>query len=162
MEIGDDTNGDDFSSSLTTEGTEIRQVSIFLENRVGALLSIVKLINEHQVVVLGISVQESADVTVVRLVLSAPDTIESIFMERGIPFSTNALVVVELKETEAGLSSCLNELLCAELNIHFIYPLITRPNQNAALAMRLDEQDFARSVLHRAGFKLLSQEDLSR
>ena len=147
---------------LTTEGTDVRQISIFLENRVGSLLSIVRLINENQVVVLGISVQESIDVTVVRLVLSDPDTIESLFIEKGIPYSTSALLVVELKESLGGLATCLHELLCAELNIHFIYPLITRPNENPVLALRLDDTDFGRGVLHQAGFKLLSQEDLSR
>lgn len=162
MQTGNNDAQGGVTDLLTTEGTDVRQISVFLDNCVGALLSIVRLINDNQVVVLGISVQESIDVTVVRLVLSDPDTIESVFIEKGIPYSTSELVVVELKESEGGLATCLHELLCAELNIHFIYPLITRPNRNPVLALRLDDTEFGRGVLHKAGFKLLSQEDLSR
>src|SRR6056297_810774 len=80
------------------DGTATRQIAVFLPNRPGAFVSILDLLNSSYVVVLGLSVQDSIDNTVVRLVVSDPDTVETLFMERGIPFNTTDLVVVELRE----------------------------------------------------------------
>ncbi len=146
----------------TVEGSPVRQVAVFLQNRSGALLSIVELMRANHVLVLGLSVQDSIDVTVVRLVASDPDAVETIFIEKGIPFSTNDLCVVELDEGAAQLPDCLRALVNAETNIHFIYPLLTRPNGKSALAMCLEDHDFGQEVLMKAGYRVLKQEDLSR
>lgn len=150
------------TETTTPTGSPVRQVAVFLQNRAGELLSIVKLLNDHHVIVLGLNVQDSTDTTVVRLVVSDPDTVESLFIERGIPFSTSDLIVVELKDGAEGLAECLQGLLIAETNIQFIYPIMSRPHGHPVLALHLDDNEFGRSVLSKNGFRVLMQEDLSR
>ncbi|MBU6300537.1 MAG: acetolactate synthase [Verrucomicrobia bacterium] len=150
------------SSVTLPPGTPVVQLSVFLENRVGALLSIVRTINDCHVDVVGLSVVDSMDVTIVRLILTDPDAVGTVFIERGIPFSETRLTVVQLDEGAHGLSDCLTALLQGETNIHFSYPLLSRPNGKAALALCLEDNEFGISVLRRSGFTLLSQEDLSR
>ncbi len=150
------------SAMETVDGTAVRQVSVFLQNRVGALLSVVELLRAKHVVVLGLSVQDSIDFTVVRLIASDPDTVETLFMEKGIPYSTNDLIVVELDEGPEQMPNCLRTLLNAETNIHFIYPLLTRPHGKSALALCVEDNDFGKSILSKAGYRILLQEDLSR
>ncbi|MCF6314045.1 MAG: acetolactate synthase [Verrucomicrobiales bacterium] len=145
-----------------TSGTAVRQIAVFLENQVGTLLSIVRLMNDHHVVVLGLSIKESTDATIVRLLVSDPDTVQALFMERGIPFSSTDLVVVELRHGAAGLADCLQALQEAETNINFAYPVLSQPNDHSALALSVEDAEFGSSVLLAAGFKLLYQEDLSR
>jgi len=164
MAFGDTTDGESTGGDALTAGTPVRQIAVFLQNQVGTLLSIVKLLNRNHVVVLGISVQDSVDVTIVRMVVSDPDTVESLFMEKGIAYSTTDLVVVELQpgSDEKGLAECLQALLIAETNIHFIYPVLSRPNDRPALAMHVEDAEFGREVLSNNGFRVLLQEDLSR
>lgn len=164
MNFGDATDGELTGGEAITSGTPVRQIAVFLQNQVGTLLSIVKLLNRNHVVVLGISVQDSVDVTIVRMVVSDPDTVESLFMEKGIAYSTTDLVVVELQPgtDEKGLAECLQALLIAETNIHFIYPVLSRPNDRPALAMHVEDAEFGREVLGKTGFRVLLQEDLSR
>jgi hypothetical protein len=50
----------------------------------------------------------------------------------------------------------------AEVNVHFTYPLLTRPRGLAALALHVDDNECASSVLSGAGFKILSQGEISR
>tara|TARA_R110002096_G_scaffold44488_11_gene119555 strand:- start:650 stop:1120 length:471 start_codon:yes stop_codon:yes gene_type:complete len=146
----------------TQEGTAVRQIAVFLPNRSGAFVAILDLLKNNQVVVLGLSVQDSIDNTVVRLVLNDPDTVETIFIERGIPYNTTDLVVVELQNGAEQMPDCLRALLNAETNIHFIYPLLTQPNGKAALALCVEDNHFGQSILSKAGYKILRQEDLSR
>jgi len=129
---------------------------------VGAFLSIVRLLNDNQVVVLGLSIQESTDTTIVRLLVSDPDTVLALFMERGIPFSTTDIIVVELRRGAEGLADCLQALQDAETNINFAYPILSQPNDLSALALSVEDAEFGGKVLHEAGFKILYQEDLSR
>jgi hypothetical protein len=90
-------------SSRTTEkieGPPVRQFSIFLRNKVGALLDVVKMLNEHAVDVLALNVQDSADAAIVRIVVSDPEAVSDLFASHEIPCSTCDLVVSELKRGE--------------------------------------------------------------
>ena len=146
----------------TTNGTPVRQLSVFLHNRVGALMALVKLLHENSIEVLGLSVQESTELTLARLVVSDPETAETLFMEKGIPYAACVLTVVQLHPMEGTLVHCLATLLAAEINIHFSYPLLVRLEVYPLLALYLDEPEMASDVLSKAGFRIILQEDLSR
>ena len=137
------------------------QFSIFLRNKVGAFLEVVRLLQEHQVNVLGTTIEPSADTAIVRVIVSDPDAVEGIFHLHSIPYSTFPLIVVELKEA-AHFGEVLTALLAAEVNIFGAYALLTRPNDNAALALHVEDNECATSVLNGSGFVILSQDDLSR
>lgn len=150
------------SAVATPGGTQITQLSVFLANRVGALMSLVKLLRDHAVEVLGLSVQDSTELTLVRLVVSDPEGAQAIFIEKGIAHTTVEIVVVELAGEEHGLNHCLAALLAAEVNIHFLYALLSRPGRHPLLAVQCDDGDLCADALLRAGFKVLMQEDLVR
>lgn len=151
-------------SSQTAEklgGSGVNQFSIFLPNKVGALLEVVKLLNDRHVDVLAINVQDSADTAIVRIVVSDPDSVRDIFRQNDIPSSLCELCVVELKEaTELG--KVLAALLQAEVNIFGSYALLTRPRGRTALALHVEDNECACSVLSSQGFVLLTQSDISR
>jgi hypothetical protein len=152
-------------SSRTTEkvgGPRVTQFSIFLSNRVGALLDVVKILNERNIHVLAISVQDSADTAIVRIVVSDPESVQQMFIEHAIPFSICELVVVELKEGATELGRLLAALLAAECNIFGSYALLTRPRGRTALALHVEDNECATTVLEGAGFRIFSQSDISR
>ena len=72
------------------------------------------------------------------------------------------VVVVEMDEVATELAKLLATLFMGEVNVHFTYPLLMRPRGQAALAIHVDDNDCAISVLAGAGFKLLSQSEISR
>lgn len=149
----------------TTEkigGPRVNQFSIFLPNKVGALLDIVRLLNERKVDVVAISVQDSADTAIVRIVVSDPESVQDIFHEHEIPFSMCQLCVVELKEGATELGKVLAALLAAEVNIFGAYALLTRPRGRTALAIHVEDDECACAVLNSHGFTILAQNDISR
>jgi hypothetical protein len=150
--------------SITTidHGEPVRQFSVLLPNRAGALAALVKLLRSSAIEVIGLSMQDSRDATVARLVVSDPDTTESLFMEKGIPYTGCELLVVAMRESGPGLLQCLDTLMVAETNIDFAYALMPGPEGQAMLAMHVEDYEFAVSVLHNSGFKLMYQADLSR
>jgi hypothetical protein len=153
-------------SAETTEKTggppRVTQFSIFLPNKVGALLEVVRMLNERGIDVLALSVQDSADTAIVRIVVSDPESVEDLFLENAVPASICDLVVVELKEGASELGKLLQALLAAECNIFGSYALMTRPRGKCALALHAEDNDVAVAVLKQHGFTILAQSDISR
>lgn len=143
-------------------GPLVRQFSVFLVNKVGAMLDIVKLLNAHETHIVALSVSESSDSAIARIVVSDPGRVEQLFREHDIPFGVCEVVVVEMREVATQLAKLLAALLMAEVNVHFTYPLLTRPRGLAALALHVDDTECASSVLMGEGFQILSQSDISR
>jgi len=133
-----------------------------LPNRAGALASLVRMLGTSKIDVIGLSMQDSRDTTVARLIVSDPEQTEELFIEKGIPHTTCELVVIGMREAPEKLLACLEQLMAAETNIDFAYSLMPCPQGYSLLAMHVEDYAFAISVLHKAGFKVMFQDDLSR
>jgi len=149
-------------TTSSRDGPLVKQFSVFLPNKVGAMLDVVKLLNAHDYHVIAMSVSESTDAAIARLVVSDPEGVEQLFRQKNIAFGMCEVVVVEMNEVATELSKLFATLFMGELNVHFTYPLLMRPREQAALAIHVDDNDCAISVLSGAGFRLLSQTDISR
>ena len=99
---------------------------------------------------------------IVRIVVSDPESVQTLFLEHGVPFSVCELVVVELKEGATELGRLLAALLAAECNIFGSYALLTRPRGRTALALHVEDNECAVSVLQSHQFTILGQSDISR
>ncbi len=150
------------STTEKLDSPPVRQFSVFLQNKVGALLEVVKLLNEHNVIVLALSIQDSSESSIGRMVVSDPERVKTLFVDNDIPFSECEVLVVELREGASDLSKVLSALLMAEVNIYFSYPLMIRPRGRAVIAMHVDDNECSSAVLLGDGFKILTQADLSR
>ena len=65
----------DANSTSIDQSTAVRQLTVFLENRIGALLSIVDLLKRNHFLVLGLSVKDAIDATVVRFIVNDPESV---------------------------------------------------------------------------------------
>ena len=84
------------------------------------------------------------------------------FIEKGLPHTACELVVIGMREAPEKLLACLEQLMAAETNVDFAYSLMPCPQGYSLLAMHVDDYGFSVSILHRAGFKVMVQDDLSR
>jgi hypothetical protein len=143
-------------------GALVKQFSVFLPNKVGAMLDIVRMLSAQNTHVVALSVSESTDSAIARIIVSDPERVEKLFRQKNVPFGVCEVVVVEMREVATQLAKLLAALFMAEVNVHFTYPLLTRPRGFAALALHVDDTECASSVLMGEGFKILSQSDISR
>jgi hypothetical protein len=77
-----------------TGGPLVKQFSVFLPNKVGALLDVVKLLNLHNTHVVALSISESTDSAIARIVVSDPESVEEIFRQHEVAFGVCEMVVV--------------------------------------------------------------------
>src|SRR5919204_4870167 len=144
------------------DGPLVKQFSVFLPNKVGAMLEIVKMLSAQHTHVVALSVSESTDSAIARIIASDPERVEKLFRENGVGFGVSEVVVVEMREVATQLVKLLAALVMAEVNVHFAYPLLIRPRGFSAIALHVDDTECASSVLTGEGFKMLSQDEISR
>ncbi|HVM60573.1 MAG TPA: acetolactate synthase [Verrucomicrobiae bacterium] len=140
----------------------VRQFSVFLENKVGSLLNLTRTLSDSNVHVCGISVVDTADASVVRIVVDDPEHCHDALGKAGIPVNESNLIVVELPRGPEKLDTVLRCLVAAEVNIQYTYSLMVRPHDKALLALHCEDAEFARDVLLKDGHTVLSQRDISR
>ncbi len=126
------------------------------------MLEVVKLLNTQNTHVVALSVSESTDSAIARIIVSDPGRVEKLFREKNVAFGVCEVVVVEVREVATQLVKLLAALVMAEVNVHFTYSLLIRPRGFAAIALHVDDTECASSVLMGEGFKMLSQNDISR
>ncbi|MCH2140749.1 MAG: hypothetical protein MK100_06905 [Phycisphaerales bacterium] len=139
----------------------VRQFSIFLENRVGRLLDVLRQFDEAVDVQLhALAVLEATDFAVVRMIPDNADATRLLLRERDLSFSEINLIVTELDEDHSLSKLCLY-LLGAELNIQFMYPIMgDHPVAGPRMAICCDDNQFAGQVLLRKDYRLLGASDL--
>src|SRR5438045_9513878 len=81
----------------------VRQFNVFLENRLGALLEVVRRFETTDIHIVSITVVDSADCAIIRLVLSDPERAFEIFGQAKLPFTESDLLVVQLPDGDQPL-----------------------------------------------------------
>ena len=137
------------------------QFSVFTPNRLGRLHDLVKLLASHNVHVLALTIMDTTDSSIIRIVVDDSDKARDLLNEHGFPFTESRLVVVELSAA-TELSRLMSALLEAELNINYLYSFIPHPRGKSMLALSMDDNDVAEQVLRRHQFAVLKQSDISR
>lgn len=148
-----------------TEGLvdhRVKQFSLFMANRVGRFLDVVSLFTKANIHIVALTVLDTSDSAIVRLIVDDPDTARKMLHEHSLMFTETSMIVVEMANSAEDLQPVLQALLQAECNIQFMYSFLTRPRGKAALALHVEDEEVANSVLLQNGFKLLMQRDISR
>jgi hypothetical protein len=151
------------SSFQTARGHEepfAIQFSIFVPNHVGQFLAILELMDENDIEVIGISIVDSTDWGVVRLVVLNPNHARELFRRQGYNFIEGDILLVEMDGGASLRDICAN-LLQAEINISSAYALTYHSNENPVMGINVDETTLATQILIRHGLTLLGHEDLS-
>jgi hypothetical protein len=153
--------GIDYATARGRDWPSVRQFNVFLENRVGALLNIVRRFETTDIRIVSLSVVDLADCAIIRIVLSDPERALEIFRLAEIPVTETDLLVVQLPEGTQPLLSICKALLIAEINIDYAYPLLLGPHGAAALALHVDEHENAVNTLTRQGFRIFTENDFT-
>lgn len=137
------------------------QFSVFMPNRVGRLHHLIAQLAQRGVHAMALCLLDTTENTIARLVVDQPDRARPFLEEYGYAFTECPLVAVEI-DSPASLPKVTTILLEAEINIHYAYSFITRPQGKSALALSLEDAVLAQVVLQSSGLKVLSQADIAR
>lgn len=152
--------GTDFATMRGRDYPSIRQFTVFLENRVGQLLDVVRRFEGSQVRIVALTISDSTECALVRFLLSDPEQGREILERAGLAIVESDLIGVELPDSPAPMLQLCTALLAAEVNITQVYPLLVRPNGRPAVALMVDNIEIAVDTLRRKGFHTINEDEL--
>lgn len=139
----------------------IFQFSIFAENKVGCLNLILQRLRQADVHILALSCIDQTDCAVLRIVPNYPEAAELALREAGTAFSKTPILAIRLACND-DLTKVTQSLAQAEINIHYIYPFVTRPDGQSAIVLACDAGELAEQILSGFGIDVLGLDDLAR
>jgi hypothetical protein len=151
--------GVDFDTARDRDWPSVRQFNVFLENRVGVMLSVVRKFEDTDIRIISLTVNDMADCAIVRMVLSDPERAREVFEQAELPITESDLLVVGLPEGAHPLPRICKALLIAEINIDYAYPLLVGPHGQPALALHVDDFEMAVNTLKGQGFTIFTEND---
>ena len=150
----------DFATARGRDWPSVRQFNVFVANRLGGLADVVRRFETTDIRIVSLTVVDSADCAIIRLVLSDPERAKEIFEQANLPVTESDLLVVKLPDGPQPLLQICKALLAAEINIHYAYPLLVGPHGTAGLALHVEDHETAARTLDRQGFTLFTENDL--
>ena len=137
------------------------QFSIHADNKVGRLNQIIGLFSVHEVHIMALSILDTTDSSIIRIIVDYPEEAQKLLIEHQFSFVQSELLAVELA-SEADIKKVTSALVQAEINIHYTYPFVARPNDRSALAISLEDNDLAAETISLHQLKIIGQDDIAR
>lgn len=157
---GGDEAGIGFATARGRNWPTLRQFTVFLENRVGQLLELVRRFDGSKVRIVALSISDSGECAFVRFLLSHPEQGREILERAGLALIESDLIGVELPDDGQPLLRICTALLQAEVNIIQAYPILVRPRGRPAVALMVDNTEMGLETLGTKGFTMITEGDL--
>ncbi len=138
----------------------IQQITVFLENRTGQLAEITKLLAESGVDIRAISIAETSDYGLARMIVDDSGKASSILLQHGDILSMTPVWAVEVPDRPAGLAELLAVLADANVAVEYMYSLFTHKNGYAYMVFRVSDDAKFLNALGVHKIKLMSMEEL--
>lgn len=138
----------------------LTQFCVIIENRVGNLTQLMKHLERQDVRIIALSVVDSVDVAIARVMLDQVERGRELIELSGVTFFENEVLGVELPDHPQPFLAVCSALLQAEVNVHYMYPLLYRHSGRSSIALNVDDPDTATQILRDEGFQMLCEDDL--
>jgi hypothetical protein len=139
---------------------KVRQISVFLENKSGRLLEASKCLADAKVNIRALSIAETADYGVLRLIVDDPGKAMRVMAENDFTVSETEVIAVEVPDEPGGLAGVLSPLYAANVNIEYLYCFVEKSGQSAIVVFRVEQLDEAIRALQANGYKVMREEDV--
>ena len=162
MSYGEDSGSKvNFETMRGRDYPTLRQFTVFLENRIGMLLGILRRFDNTQSRIVAMNINDSTECSVVRFVLTHPEQGREILERAGLAMIEHDLIGVQLPTSNQPLVAVCAALLHAEVNLVQTYPLLVRPEgENTVVALMVDNVELGQHTLVCEGFQLVTENDL--
>lgn len=140
----------------------IKQLTIFVENKQGALVSITDTLADNNVNIRALSIAETEDFGILRLIVNNEELAEKTLKDAGYLIKITDVVGVKIGDAPGKLSQALSVLDKADINTEYLYAFMARTEKHAYVVLRVEDIATAEKALEDAGFHLITEADICK
>ena len=138
----------------------VNQISVFLENRTGQLAEITKLLADNGVDLRAISIAETADYGVARMIADDSQKASAILLAHGDILSMTPVWAVEVPDRAGGLAELLAILAAGGVSVEYMYSLFTHKDGMAYMVLRISEEQKFQQIAKDNGIRIMAAAEL--
>lgn len=140
----------------------IKQLTVFVQNRKGTLVSVTDTLAKNNVNLRALSIAETEDLGILRLIVNDEKIAEKALEEQGYLIKTIDVVGVKIGDQPGKLTEALRILDEADINVEYLYAFMTRTEKHAYVVLRVEDNAKAEKVLEDNGFHIITEADICK
>jgi hypothetical protein len=140
----------------------IQQISVFLENRPGAMAAFTKLLQKNNIDLRALSLAETENFGIVRVIVDDPYKTIRILKEEGYICSVTKVIAVEIADKPGSLVKMLNVLGDNNVNLEYSYAFLAKKANSAFMILRVEDNEKAIKVLTQNGIRPICHDDMEK
>lgn len=134
----------------------IKQLSVFVENKSGRLAEITSIIASAGIDIRALSIADTTDFGILRLIVDKPDEAEKALKEAGLVVSLTNVIAVGIPDRPGGIAETLTAIADKDVGVEYMYEYVARNSDHAYFVMRVADNEKAVAALKAHGCELLS------
>ena len=140
----------------------IKQLTVFVENKQGTVVSVTDTLAKNQINLRALSIAETEDFGILRLIVSDETLAEQTLSEAGYLIKVTDVVGVKIGDAPGKLTAALAVLDQAGINLEYLYAFMARTEKHAYVVLRVEDNATAEAALVGAGFHLVTDADIKK
>lgn len=138
----------------------IKQLSIFVENKPGRLATITNILKENDIDIRALSVADTRDFGIMRLIVDNPEKAEKVFKEAGCTVSLTNVIAIGIEDKPGGLAEAMDVLYANNISVEYMYAFISKTDNTAFVILRVENNDKAFEALKENNIQILKPDDI--
>jgi hypothetical protein len=139
---------------------KIRQISVFIENKVGRIMEITEVLGRNGINIRALSLADTSDFGILRMIVNDIGKAMTVLKDRGFIVKESFVVAVEVPDKPGGLAAVLKLLGEKGINVEYMYAFFEQPQNKALLIFRFEDPDEAVKILTANGLNVAGEEIL--
>ena len=140
----------------------IKQLTVFIQNQKGTVVSVTDILAKNNINLRALSIAETQDFGILRLIVNNEKAAETVLAENGYLIKVIDVVGVKIGDEPGKLTSALDVLDKAGINVEYLYAFMARTEKHAYVVLRVEDNEVAEKALTDAGFKMISEIDINK
>ena len=140
----------------------IKQLTVFVQNKKGTVVSVTEILSKNNVNLRALSIAETQDFGILRLIVNDEKTAEKVLLENGYLIKVIDVVGVKIGDEPGKLTEALAVLDKENINVEYMYAFMARTEKHAYVVLRVEDNAVAEAALSAAGFKIITEADVCK
>ena len=138
----------------------IRQISVFIENKPGVMVSITEALGKAGVDIRALSLADTQDFGILRMIVDDTDKAKEALTEIGCVTTVNDVLAAEIPDTPGAMTDLIVKVSETGLNIEYMYAFIAPVDKKAYIVLRIKDVDAATVALKEKGIALAEESEI--
>ena len=140
----------------------IKQLTVFVENKQGTVVSVTDILSKHNINLRALSIAETQDFGILRLIVNDETTAEKVLKEAGYLIKITEVVGVKIGDAPGKLTAALQVLDENNINMEYLYAFMARTEKHAYVVIRVEDNQAAETAFTNAGFHMINEADINK